>query len=137
MSLDAEELEHLVVTFLSNGVPVSVVARSLELDPHLVKRVLAQVHVDRYGTDDMAEYLDELRWDAIDHARKVIANGAPADQTKFAAFVLGKEIALGARRTSEATREATGSLMDALAKMRTGETKDPGERSKFVVTVED
>jgi hypothetical protein len=130
-----EELEVLVTRLLENGVPKSVVARSLELDPELVAAKLKEVRVARYGTDDMTEYMEQLQWDSVDEARAIIANGSAAEKTRVLSQVLGKQVALSARRTPESVRNSQGAVIDLMEAMRTGSAK-PTEKSKFIARLE-
>ena len=136
MTITADELELIVEALLIEGVPSGVVARVFGLDTELVKTALLSVRQKTYGTDDLQEYSEQLQWDAIEHARDVIANGAEADKLKFMGLVLGKHMALSSRRTPESTRRAQESLMDILGKQRTGDAA-PVPRSKFIVSVGD
>jgi hypothetical protein len=119
----AEELEILVVRLLERGVPHNVVADVLELDPELVRSTQKHVRVERYGTDDLGGYLEQMRWDAIDEARRVIKSGSAAEKKNVLGAVLGKEMAVSARRTPEAVRDSQDAVLGMLEAMRSGKAK--------------
>lgn len=133
--MNATELELIVESLLVEGVPPGIVARVFELEPDLVKDIQRQVRVKRYGTDDLTEFTEQLQWDAIDKAREVIFKGSAVDSTRFVSAILGKQIALAARRTPDSQRRATDAVLKLFEDMRTGEPDaDPEEeeQSKFV-----
>lgn len=134
--MTAEELESLVERLLSNGVPKSVVARSLDLDPDLVGEKLKSVRVNRYGTDDMTEYMEQLQWDAVDEARRIIETGSATEKSRTLGMVLGKQVALSARRTPESVRNSQGAVLDLLDSMREGGPKKAAPRSKFIARLD-
>ena len=101
-------MENLVTRLLTNGVPKSVVARSLDLDPDLVGAKLKEVRVNRYGTDDMTEYMEQLQWDAVDDARQIIANGSAAEKTRVLGMVLGKQVLLEREADTRSRAELPG-----------------------------
>ena len=47
----------------------------------------------------MTEYMEQLQWDAVDEARQTIATGSAAEKSRVLGMVLGKQVALSARRT--------------------------------------
>lgn len=129
------ELELIVESLLVEGVPPGIVARVFTLEPDLVKEIQRNVRVKRYGTDDLTEFTEQLQWDAIDKAREVIFSGSAVDSTRFVSAILGKQIALAARRTPDSQRRATDAVLDLFEKMRTGEAGEEvveEEQSKFV-----
>jgi len=131
--LTPEELEKIVFDLLAEGVPPSVVARALNLDAALVKQSQHEVRIKRYGTDDLTEYNEQLLWDSIERAREVIAKGSATERDRLLGMVLGKQIALTARRTPEGQRRTQDSLLTALEDMRAGPTQNESEESPFVV----
>lgn len=131
--LSADELESLVGSLLIEGVPVGVLSRVFQLDPELVKDAKSKVRVQQYGTDDLQEYTEQLQWDALESARDTLANGSASEKTKLMSSVLGKQIALNARRTPEGQRRTQEALIDVFAKMRTDEAPEAVEPSEFVV----
>jgi len=132
MSLSAKELELITERLLEEGVPPGVVARVFDLDVDLVREAQKAVRVLRYGTDDLEEYTEQTRWDAMEHARRTIATGSEADKTRFSAAMLGKTMAASARRTPAGVIQNQETILEMMEKMRTGEPAEPREQSRFV-----
>jgi len=125
--MDDTLLESLVGGLLQEGVPHALVARVFDLDPVFVKSYRDQLRVEKYGTDDMQEYLTQLEWDAIDVMNRAVnGKNVPADQVRAASLVIGKTVAVNARRTPEKTAEKRDELLD---RMR-GMTEDSGPPSE-------
>jgi hypothetical protein len=130
--ISAAELEAICERLLEEGVPPGVVARVFDLDPDLIKLAQSKVRVRRYGTEDLSEYLEQIQWDTLDRVREIIAKGSPADQVKFAGALLGKQMAVAARRTPEKQRETTDRVLAMFENMRSGEAKSDDAQSRFV-----
>ena len=130
--ITAIELEAICERLLTEGVPPGVVSRVFDLDPELVKTAQAKVRVRRYGTEDLSEYLEQIQWDTLDRVRDIIAKGSPSDQVKFAGALLGKQMAVAARRTPEKQRETTDRVLAMFENMRTGERGEDSAQSRFV-----
>jgi hypothetical protein len=132
--ITGEETEVLVERLLSEGVPSGVVARVFALEESLIREAQHSVRIKHYGTDDLAEYTEQLQWDALAHAREVLATGSAVDKARILNTVFGKQIALNARRTPESTRKAQESLIDVLRKQREGDIQPRSEDDNpFVV----
>lgn len=130
------ELVTLVERCLIEGVPPSVVARVFGLDTELVKQAVKTVRVKQYGTDDLAEYTEQLQWDAVDQARQILSSGSVADKTRFISSVLGRHISVAGRRTPATQREAAEkvlTMLDGMVKAPSLRAEDDEEPSRFVV----
>jgi hypothetical protein len=132
---EAELLETMVERLLVEGVPTGVIARAFELDIDLVKERQAKVRRNKYGTDDLSEYMEQMQWTAVDEALKTMTAGSVSEKTRFVSAILGKQMAVAARRTPESQRKAVDSLMDMLSGMRSGPAKAPAKRSRFVAVM--
>lgn len=130
-----QEFQNIAFRLLEEGVPPSVISRALDLSPELVKRAQSEVRVKRYGTDDMTEYMEQLQWDAVDEARQTIATGSAAEKSRVLGMVLGKQVALSARRTPESVRQSQDAVLDMLENMRAGKPEKKPIRSRFVATL--
>jgi hypothetical protein len=133
------ELELVVEKLLQEGVPSGVVARVFGLEEELIRQAVRQMRLKRYGTEDIAEYTDQLQWDAVEHAREILAHGTEADKMRLTNFTLGKHIALSGRRTPESQRRSQEELLDALRHMREGDSaveSDESEANLYVVRTE-
>ena len=136
MTITSAELRVIVERLLSEGVPSTVVARSFDLDTDVVREALSGVRARQYGTDDIAEYVEQMQWDAVARAREVIASGGP-EATRFVSSILGKQMTQVQKRTPEGQRARTEAVLDALARARDG-AGSPVEPSRFVaVQVDD
>lgn len=129
-------MTNMVERLLIEGVPPGVIARAFELNVELIKERQSQVRRVKYGTDDLSEYMEQMQWTAVEEALKTMQSGSVAEKTRFVSAILGKQMAVAARRTPESQRKATDSLMDLMAEMRTGEAKKPAPRSRFVAVLE-
>lgn len=133
--MNASELELIVEALLVEGVPPGIIARVFDLEAELIKNMQREVRVKRYGTDDLTEFTEQLQWDAIDKARTIIWTGSAVDSTRFVAAILGKQIALAARRTPDSQRRATDAVLDLFETMRKGTAEpedDDDESGKFI-----
>jgi hypothetical protein len=134
MNIAPEDLEHLVVLLLSEGVPPGIVGRSLGLDEDFVRDVQRTLRVEKYGTDDLTEYMEQMQWDAVELARSLIKDGSPTERNRMLQAILGRQMAVAARRTPESARKAADNVLSIMDRMRTG-TAASGEQSKYVVSV--
>jgi hypothetical protein len=135
--MTGDELEALVERLLTRGVPKSVVAEALDLDVELVDLKLQEVRVARYGTDDMTEYMEQLQWEAVDEAHRIIQSGSASQKERMLGMVLGKQVALSARRTPESVRQSQSAVIDLMDAMRKGKTKKDPPPSKFIARITD
>lgn len=131
--MTGEELEALVVRCLEEKVPSAVVGRIFGLDQELVDAARSQVRIQRYGTDDMTDYMEQLQWETIEDALRVLKSGSAAEKARVYSMVLGKQVALSARRTPESVRNSQDAVLGLLEGMRTGTRKPRStEPSKFI-----
>lgn len=129
-------MSNMVERLLIEGVPPGVIARAFELNVELIKERQSQVRRVKYGTDDLSEYMEQMQWTAVEEALKTMQSGSVAEKTRFVSAILGKQMAVAARRTPESQRKATDSLMDLMQEMRNGEAKQSPQRSRFVAVLE-
>jgi len=130
--MDDTLLESLVGGLLQEGVPHALVARVFDLDPVFVKSYRDQLRVEKYGTDDMQEYLTQLEWDAIDVMNRAVnGKNVPADQVRAASLVIGKTVAVNARRTPEKTAEKRDELLVRMREMTEGSGPPSEDDSAF------
>ena len=133
--MNARELENIVAKMLSEGVPPGVVARVFDLDHDLVRETQSGVRVRLYSTDDMTEYTEHMQWKAVEEALRIIESGSATEKQKVLGMVLGKQVALSARRTPESVRNSQDAVVDMMERMRTGKPKK-ASRSKFIARLE-
>jgi hypothetical protein len=132
---EAELLETMVERLLGEGVPPGVISRAFQLDLELVKQRQAQVRKAKYGTDDLSEYMEQMQWTAVEEALKTMTSGSVAEKTRFVSAILGKQMAVAARRTPESQRKATEGLLEMMAGMRAGTARPTPPRSRFVAVL--
>lgn len=133
MPWTAKELEATVNALLAEGVPAGVVSRVFDLDEDLVKEQKKRVRVQKYGTADQDEYLEQVQWDAIELTRQVLATGTNAEKARFVNQVLARGIASQSKRVSDSVKEGREELARELEAMKSGGTTPDERRSAFVV----
>jgi hypothetical protein len=101
VNLSDEQRSDIIYAFLKEGVPASAVARAMSLDPEYVKDALSLMRVQRYGTDEIAEAMAWLLWEAYEEALNQIHNGTPANKARFIQLVLARSIGLAGKSTPE------------------------------------
>jgi hypothetical protein len=125
------ELEKVVKALLGRGVPSAIVADVFGLDLELVKKAQSQGRVERYGTDDMTEYVEQMNWEAIEEARRIIQHGSSTEKSRMLGMVLGKQVALTGRRTPESVRNSQLAVVEMMERMREGRA-EPVAASPFI-----
>lgn len=133
---EAELLEVMVDRLLGEGVPPGVIGRAFELNVELVKERQSLVRKKKYGTDDLSEFIEHLRWAALEGALETVTSGSVSDKKAFLSVILGKEMAVNARRTPESQRKAVDTVMDLMESMKNGKQTVTAARSRFVATLE-
>lgn len=129
------ELEYVVGRCLTEGVPSGVVARIFELSPDLVRQAQSILRIERYGTDDLAEYTVQAQWEAVAQARNVFAHGSPTEKARFAASLLRGPISRSAKDVPDEVRRLQAEVTETMRSMREpGEAPAEAERSRFVAT---
>lgn len=131
--MNANELEDLARFLLEEGVPAGVVSRALRVDLEAVKELRSKIRIQRYGTDDITDYLEDMQWKAIEEAMQTISKGSAADKAKYLQVILGKQMALAGRRTPESQKKNTDALLDVLQGMREDKPQKKAQPSPFTV----
>jgi hypothetical protein len=116
--ITARELEAIVDRMLSEGVPTGIVSRVFDLDLDLVKEEQRKVRVRMYGTDDLNDYLDQMKWDAIETARNTLATGSVAEKARFVSTILGRQMAAASKRAPEDQRDQRAQVEEMFKNMR-------------------
>lgn len=135
--MTGEELEAIVGRCLEEGVPPEVISRVFDLDSELVKEAQHHFRVREYDTDDLSGYIEALRWATVKDAFRVLESGSSADRARLHDKILGKEMAVSARRTPESVRNATSVVMDLMEEMKNGRPRDDAPKSKFIARLDD
>ena len=135
--MTGEELEEIVERCLTEGVPPGVVARVFDLDPELCKQAQSGCRVKRYNTDDMGEYMEILLWETVEDALRTLKVGSAAERRSVHQVILGKQVALAARRTPESVRNSQDAVIELMESMRSGPPRSPAPKSKFIARLDD
>jgi hypothetical protein len=113
VDLTTEQRSDVIIAFLEVGVPYTAVARALRLDPEYVKGALDLMHVEEYGTDDLAAAMAYLQWVAYEEALNQIQRGTPASKARFIQLVLARSVGLAGKSDpgqSEKIRETFAAM---------------------------
>ena len=130
--MDLEIYEGLIRRSLEHGVPHEIVAAVFEIPADIAKEMQREVRVVQFGTADQAEYLDHLQWLTLKRVGQTIEHGSPAEASRVATAVFGRQIAAAGKRPSEGMSEARRELMEAMAGMRDGPAR-PSMPGRFVL----
>jgi hypothetical protein len=124
--------EALLRRSLERGVPTGVVAEVFELPVDVVKDMAKEVKVERFGTADQGEYLENLQWQTLERTEQMIRTGSPDQVARISTAVFGKQIQAAGRRPSSALEEQRAELMDAFRDIREGGPRQT-RAGRFVV----
>jgi hypothetical protein len=102
-----------IYRLLKIGVPPTAVARAFDMDPDVVKGLLSEIHVESYGTDEIAEAMTHLIWVGYETALHEIRYGTQASKARFIQLVLSRSIGLAGKSTPETSAK----IREALEKM--------------------
>jgi hypothetical protein len=130
--MDIDTYELLVRRSLEAGVPPGVVAGIFELTTDVAKELQRQVRVERYGTADMAEYLDSIQFQTLERAQQLLEEGSPEQAARIVNSVFGRQLANAGKRPSSALEEQRAELMAAMKGVREGTASGSGP-GRFVV----
>lgn len=118
--LTPEQRSEVVYALLKASVPPSAIAKAFGMDPEHIAGALSQMRVERYGTDEKAEAMDFLIWEAYEEAVYQVRHGTPANKLKFCAMVLSRSVGIAGKSTPE-TAEKVRTWLD---EMKAGLTPD-------------
>ena len=99
-----------IYRLLKVGVPPTAVAKAFDMDVDVVKGVLSHIHVEEYGTDEIAEAMTHLIWVAYETALTEIQYGTPASKARFIQLVLARSIGLAGKSTPETSEKIRAAL---------------------------
>jgi hypothetical protein len=109
-----DEKAELLYRLLKEGVPPTAVAHALDMDPDTVRGALSAIHVDAYGTDEIAEAMTHLIWVGYETALHEMQYGTIASKARFIQLVLARSIGLAGQSTPE-TSEKIRAALDQMA----------------------
>jgi len=135
MAWTEKDLTYTVNALLEEGVPVAIVARVFSLDEKLVEDQRKKLRVEKYGTADMEDFLEQIEWQAIDVVRNVLKTGTTTEKARYTNLVMSGRIRARTKRVSDSVREGRERLVEEFEAMKAGgPTGTPDEeRSRFVV----
>ena len=99
--LTPEQRGEVAYAFLEAGVPSTAVAKALTMDVEHVAAARSQMLVGKYGTDEKAEAMDWLIWEAYEEAVYQVRHGTPANKARFIAMILSRSVGIAGRSTPE------------------------------------
>jgi hypothetical protein len=109
-----EQRADVVYALLKAGVPATAIARALGMDAEHVQGARSMMLVERYGTDEIAEAMAWLQWEAYEEALNQIHTGTPANKARFIQLVLARSIGLAGKSSPE-TSEKIRAALDQMA----------------------
>lgn len=112
------ELQGIVESMATEGVPAGVISRVFGLDLDLVKDTVKEVRIGKYGTDDLNDYMEQMQWDAVEVARTTLATGSSTEKARLMSAILGKQMTAAAKRRPEGERDELGKIEEMFAAMR-------------------
>jgi hypothetical protein len=112
-----DERAELVYRLLKTGVPPTAVAKAFDMDPDVVRGALSEIHVEDYGTDEIAGAMTHLIWVGYETALHEIQYGTPASKARFIQLVLARSIGLAGKSTPETSEKIRAALDDMAASM--------------------
>ena len=116
--MDVDEFQFLVTRSLELGVPTHIVGELFELPQPTAKEIQRRVRVTQFGTDDQAEFVENLQWRALQEADRMLRSGSPDQAMKIVTSTFGRQIQAAGNRPSDKVTERRNELMETLRKMR-------------------
>lgn len=130
--MNLDEYEYLVIRSLELQIPADVVAELFELPLDTVTELQRTVRIRKYGTDDMAAYLEGIQWRALELADRMLRQGNTQDAVKIVTAVFGRQIQAAGRRPSSDLERARAQILERLGGMREAPAL-AGAPGRFVV----
>ena len=130
--MDVDEFQFLVTRSLELGVPTHIVGELFELPQATAKDIQRQVRVTQFGTDDQAEFVENLQWRALQEADRMLRSGSPDQAMKIVTSTFGRQIQAAGNRPSDKVTERRNELMETFRSMRESPTP-PASPGRFVL----
>jgi hypothetical protein len=116
MTLSDAQIE-VIYRLLKRNTPPTVVAYAFDLESDFVQGILDQIRVDKHGTDEIAEAMSFLIWEAYETAQDEIRYGTPASKARFIQLVLARSIGLAGKSTPETSEKIRAAIDEMVAGM--------------------
>jgi methionyl-tRNA synthetase len=103
----------LINRLLDNGVPPTAIANSFDLDVQVVKDLLDERHVKKFGTAELSEAIHALMWEALEDMRELMRNAPIAKRMQVNMSLLTRASAMIGNQEPD----SIGKLQAEMAKM--------------------
>jgi hypothetical protein len=127
-----EVYQALLKRSLERGVPSDALADIFELPVDVVKEMAKEVKIERFGTHDQAEYLENLQWITLERTEQIIRHGSPDQVARIATTVFGRQIAVASKRPSSALEEQRADILEMFRGVRESAPRATGP-GRFVM----
>lgn len=134
--MNEDDLHYLITRLLEVGVPSTAIAKAFSMDPFVVRGMMADLRVQKYGAAEMAEALAVLQWDALAEAKAMIHDAPYNVRTKFISGILSKSMSLTARQSPETMGNLRSDFLDLLGEMTGGDDDLAGEDTSAFVALD-
>ena len=94
MMVQTDYLLTLIDRLLTNGVPPTAIANSFDLDVQVIKDLLDNRHVKKFGTAELAEAIHALMWEALEDMRELMRNAPIAKRMQVNMTLLSRASAM-------------------------------------------
>ena len=84
----------IIDRLLTNGVPPTAIANSFDLDVQIIKDLLDDRHVRKFGTAELAEAIHALMWEALEDMRELMRNAPIAKRMQVNMTLLSRASAM-------------------------------------------
>ena len=134
--MNEADLSYVITRLLEVGVPPTAIAKALGMDPFIIRGMMADLRIEKYGAAEMAEALAVLQWDALAEARAMIHDAPYNVRSRFIAGILNKSMSLTARQSPETMGNLRSDFLDLLGEMTGGDDDLAGEDTTAFVAVD-
>jgi hypothetical protein len=132
-ALTVEQKGDLIVSLLEQGVPPGPIAKALDFEEETIKGIVSDLHIAKFGTDELAEAMNYLIWVAFEECLHQIKYGSPATQQRFISMVLARSVGIAGKQTPEGFQKMRDALEEIRVEMNEpviatgGSIYEPGE----------
>ena len=127
--LEADEPEWLpaiIDRLLDVGVPPTAIANAFDLDVQVVKDILIDRRVSKYGTAELGEAMHALMWKAYENTLQMIDQAPMARRLQINMTLLSKASALVGSQTPDGIAKMQTEMEAMMAEARATETPTTG-----------
>jgi hypothetical protein len=113
-----DELATIITRLLKNGVPPTAVADTFNLDVQIVKDLLADERVRKFGTTELGEALHQLMWDALEGMRDAMKNAPVAKRMQVNMTLLSRASAMIGSQEPDSVAKLQNEMSKMMAEVR-------------------